>query len=119
MRNPGGNGAWILSGGVRRIPNARNATAFVVIAGDLFKLKRSTVAIAAIVLSSVLFSDHHHPPIGTEPFELIPFAFRALAGIYLALIFWFRGYGAAAGTHAAYNTIILLYGAFSMPNTPI
>ncbi len=84
----------------------------VVVAADLLKLKKTTVAITAIILSSLLFSAHHHPPIGTEPFGLVPFSFRALAGVYLATVFWFRGYGAAAGTHAAYNTIILLYGSF-------
>lgn len=83
----------------------------VVIAGDIFKLRATTVAIAAIILSSILFSAHHHPPIGTESFRLVPFAFRTLAGVYLALVFWFRGYGVAAGTHAAYNTLILLHGS--------
>ncbi len=87
----------------------------VVVAGDLLKLRASTVAITAILFSSFLFSAHHHPPIGTEPFALVPFAFRALAGVYLATVFWFRGYGSAAGTHAAYNTLILLYGTFYAP----
>ena len=43
------------------------------------------------------------PPIGVEPFRLVPFLFRTVAGIYLAVVFWFRGYGPAAGCHAAYN----------------
>lgn len=87
----------------------------VVVAADVLKLRATTVAVTAILLSSILFSAHHHPPIGTEPFQLVPFVFRALAGVYLALVFWFRGYGAAAGTHAAYNSLILLYGTFYAP----
>lgn len=84
----------------------------VVIGADLLKFPAKKVAIVAIVLSSLLFSAHHHQPIGSEPFRILPFTFRALAGVYLAVVFWFRGYGTAAGTHAAYNTVILLYATF-------
>jgi len=34
--------------------------------------------------------------------------FRTMAGAYLAVIFWYRGYGSAAGAHAAYNVLLTL-----------
>jgi RimJ/RimL family protein N-acetyltransferase len=65
------------------------------------------------LLSSILFSAHHHFGIDSngsgyilEPFVWGKFIFRTLAGVYLALIFSWRGYGIVAGTHAAYNIIL-------------
>lgn len=80
----------------------------VILAADLMRLNRSWVAVAAVVLSALAFAAHHHPPIGKEPYRLIPFLFRTLAGVYLAAIFWYRGYGPAAGCHAAYNLDLVL-----------
>jgi len=77
---------------------------------DIFRLPSSGVAVAAITASALLFSAHHHLPIGSEPFDPIRFAFRSAAGVYLALVFWFRGYGPAAGCHAAYNVGLLTVG---------
>lgn len=65
----------------------------------------------AVAISSLVFAAHHHPPIGTEPFALVPFMFRAIAGVYLALVFWYRGYGPAAGCHAAYNVALAFLGS--------
>jgi hypothetical protein len=39
------------------------------------------------------------------------FLFRVLAGGYLATIFWFRGYGPAAGCHAAHNAALVILNA--------
>ena len=85
---------------------------FVIILGvDLLRQDRTGVAIAAIFLSSLAFAAHHHQPIGIEPFEPTRFAFRAVAGAYLASIFWYRGYGLAAGCHAAYNVTLACFEA--------
>ena len=35
------------------------------------------------------------------------FGFRTIAGMYLAIVFWYRGYGPAAGCHAAYNVALV------------
>ena len=78
---------------------------------DLLRLGRRGVAFAAIILSSLAFAAHHHQPVGMEPFDLASFAFRAAAGTYLAIIFWYRGYGPAAGCHAAYNVGLVAVGA--------
>jgi len=83
----------------------------VMIGVDLLRLNPSSVAIAAVVLSALAFSAYHHQPIGVEPFAPIPFVFRAIAGVYLAVIFWYRGYGSAAGCHAAYNVALVVTGA--------
>ncbi|MFH1110672.1 MAG: CPBP family intramembrane glutamic endopeptidase [Planctomycetota bacterium] len=80
----------------------------VMIGVDLLRRDRAPVAVAAVILSSLAFAAHHHRPIGAEPFELVRFLFRTMAGVYLAAIFWFRGYGPAAGCHAAYNVALVL-----------
>lgn len=77
---------------------------------DLLGLRRSGVAIIAVIVSSVAFAAHHHRPIGEEAFDLTRLVFRSVAGVYLAGVFWFRGYGPAAGAHAAYNTVLALLG---------
>lgn len=82
----------------------------VIIGVDLLRLRVTPVAAAAVALSSLAFAAHHHQPIGTEPFDLIPFMFRTVAGVYLAAVFWYRGYGPAAGCHAAYNVALAFFG---------
>jgi hypothetical protein len=78
----------------------------VMIGVDLLRFGDAPVSIAAIAISSLAFAAHHHQPIGMESFEAAPFFFRTIAGVYLAVIFWYRGYGPAAGCHAAYNTVL-------------
>lgn len=80
----------------------------VMIGTDLLRLDPTGTAIVAIILSSVAFAAHHHRPIGMEPFHPGVFCFRTLAGAYLASIFWYRGYGAAAGCHASYNVALVV-----------
>jgi len=83
----------------------------VMIGVDLLRLGRGAVAVAVILLSSLLFAGHHHAPIGAEPFDPASFGFRVLAGGYLAVIFWYRGYGPAAGCHAGYNVGLVVLDA--------
>ncbi|UCE61020.1 MAG: CPBP family intramembrane metalloprotease [Phycisphaerales bacterium] len=82
----------------------------VMIGVDVLRLGRTSVAMSAILLSSLAFAAHHCQPIGIEPFESTRFIFRTMAGVYLALIFWYRGYGSAAGCHAAYNVALVVIG---------
>ncbi len=82
-------------------------TLIFLIGVDLLGLPAKMVAVVGIVLSALVFSAHHHPPLGIEPFALGRFVFRSLAGLYLAVIFWYRGYGPAAGCHAAYNVVLV------------
>lgn len=82
-------------------------SALLLIGADALRFPRRTVAIVAVIVSSLAFAAHHHKPIGVESFDLVRFVFRTIAGGYLALVFWYRGYGPAAGCHAAYNVALV------------
>jgi hypothetical protein len=63
----------------------------------------------AVLVTSILFSAAHYVgPLG-DAFDLHSFAFRALAGLFFAVLFVVRGFGIAAGTHAAYDMIVGLF----------
>lgn len=83
----------------------------VMVLVDVFKLNRMPAAIAIIFLSALLFASQHHPPLGAEPFNIVDFTFRAVAGLYLAGLFVFRGFGIAAGCHSFYNVIVVTMAA--------
>jgi Type II CAAX prenyl endopeptidase Rce1-like len=56
--------------------------------------------------SATLFSAAHHlGPFGQNYGNYV-FIFRLLAGLYFALLFHFRGFGVAVGTHACYNVMV-------------
>ena len=82
-------------------------TVLVIIGVDLLRQPQLMVGVVAIVLTSLAFAASHHPPVGSDPWGFTHFVFRSLAGVYLALVFWFRGYGSAAGCHAAYNLAMI------------
>jgi hypothetical protein len=42
-----------------------------------------------------------------EHFQWRSFLFRTAAGTYFGLLFLFRGFGITAGSHAAYDILIL------------
>jgi membrane protease YdiL (CAAX protease family) len=77
------------------------------IGADLMGLPAKTTTVIAVIVAALAFSGHHHPPMGSEPFSTEKFIFRALAGVYLGTVFVLRGYGPAAGTHAAYNLLVI------------
>jgi hypothetical protein len=62
----------------------------------------------ALGISAVLFSAVHHIPPHGDPLSLGVFTFRALAGIFFGLLFWFRGLAVAVYTHALYDMYVLL-----------
>jgi hypothetical protein len=65
---------------------------------------------AALVLaglgSAVLFAAAHHIGPNGEPMDTYRFLYRATAGVYFALLYWFRGFGVAVGTHALYDVLV-------------
>ena len=60
-------------------------------------------ALLAVAATSLLFALCHHLGTNAEVPRWGPFAFRTLAGAVLAGLFWVRGFGVAAGTHASFN----------------
>ena len=63
-------------------------------------------ACCGLVASSLLFSAAHYVgPLG-DSFTVYSFTFRFLAGMFFAVLFLVRGFGIAAGTHAAYDILV-------------
>jgi membrane protease YdiL (CAAX protease family) len=60
---------------------------------------------SAVLLSSVLFAAAHYVGPYRYPFEWSSLVFRTLAGIFFAVVFLYRGFGIAAGSHAAYDIL--------------
>jgi hypothetical protein len=69
-------------------------------------LSTAAAACWSVILTSLLFSAAHYVgPLG-DTFELYSFTFRTLAGIFFATLFVIRGFGIAAGAHAAYDMLV-------------
>ena len=85
---------------------------------DVLGVSKVASIVLSITIAAVLFSAHHHIFIVNghlkfgEPFTLIKFLFRSLAGVYFAVIFALRGFGITAGTHAFYNIIAAILNAY-------
>lgn len=77
------------------------------VAIDLLRLPRNGSMVAIVLLGAGLFASYHHVYPATEAFGLVPFLFRAAAGIYLGGIFVMRGFGVAVGCHSAYNLLVV------------
>ena len=86
-------------------------TLLVIVLVDLMHIPRTAAAVFIILASAAFFAGSHHHPIGNEPFDKLRFLFRTGAGIYLAGLFIFRGFGVGAGTHAFYNVIVVTIDA--------
>ena len=67
---------------------------------------RSIKIAAALIITSVLFAAAHYLGPYGDHFDVASFSFRALAGIFFAVLFIFRGFGIAAGTHALYDMLV-------------
>ena len=63
--------------------------------------------IVALVASSLCFSLAHHIGPQGEPFEFAAFVYRALAGVFFALVYQVRGLAVAVWTHAIYDVYVL------------
>ncbi len=61
----------------------------------------------AILASSVLFSAAHYIH-QAEVYNQSLFLFRVVVGMFFAVIYWWRGFGVAAGAHAWYDIIVEL-----------
>ena len=78
---------------------------------DLLDLDRHIVGTVAIMVSAAVFSLYHfdRSQLTAAGFPWKDFIFRALAGVYLGVIFLTRGLGVASGVHAFYNIYVTLH----------
>ena len=67
---------------------------------------RPASVIGGIVLTSLIFSAAHYVPGSGDAFRWVTFLFRFLAGVMFAVLFRYRGFGIAAGTHAFYDVLV-------------
>lgn len=72
----------------------------------LVQLEKGWSAGFAIICTSVAFSVAHYIGPSGEEFRMFSFAFRAMAGLFFAALFVFRGFGIAVGCHAAYDLLV-------------
>ncbi len=88
---------------------------------NLMRMGRKNAIVVSVLVSAALFSAHHHIDFFSgqlnqgEPFEVTRFVFRAIAGIYFAVLFAIRGFGITAGTHAFYDIIAVLVRVVFFP----
>lgn len=73
---------------------------------DLFKTRKQLSSLLIVAVPALLFSLYHY--LGYEHFTFHSFVFRTLAGIYFGVVFLYRGFGITAGSHAAYDILIVL-----------
>ncbi len=59
-----------------------------------------------VVISSLLFAAAHNIGPYGDPWQPWPFLFRTMAGVFFALVYQYRGFGIAAGSHFAYDVIV-------------
>ena len=64
----------------------------------------------AVVLTSLVFSAAHYEIFTThgDAFQWYSFVFRFVAGVFFSLLFVWRGFGVAVGTHACYDVLAVL-----------
>lgn len=82
-------------------------------------VSRSVSCVTAVALSSLVFAAAHYQldlHVGTwhiatsfgDSFQWSSFLFRCSAGIFFSLVFLFRGFGIAVGSHALYDILVSL-----------
>lgn len=62
--------------------------------------------VAAVLLTSLLFSTAHYVGPYGEPLHWDGFLFRFIAGVFFSILFVYRGFGIAAGVHAGYDVLV-------------
>lgn len=72
--------------------------------------KQVPAAVVAILISSLLFASVHYQIVNPTglPWDWAGFMAKFIASIFFSLVFLFRGFGIAVGTHVAYDLLTLL-----------
>jgi membrane protease YdiL (CAAX protease family) len=63
----------------------------------------------AMLASSLLFALAHYIGPGGEEVKGFSLVFRFLAGVFFGVVFVYRGFGIAAGSHALYDILVSLF----------
>lgn len=74
----------------------------------VFSWNKTLSLIGAVIVSSAIFSGFHYIGPYGDPFQWLSFSVRLLAGIYLSIIFLFRGLGISVYTHFIYDLILVV-----------
>ena len=72
-------------------------------------MKPQIATIAAVLLSSLIFAAAHHVGPSGLQFQVYGFVFRTIAGVFFSVVFIYRGFGIAAGSHAAYDILVGMF----------
>ena len=81
-------------------------TALAIVLRNGLKLEAWLSFLLLVVVSAALFSAYHY--LGNEAFNWRNFVFRTGAGVYFAILFVLRGFGVTAGSHMAYDIMIVM-----------
>lgn len=71
---------------------------------DLLGVRPRRAMLATLLITSVAFSLYHY--LGHETPHWRSFVFRTLAGLFFGAVYLWRGFGVAAGAHAAYDVLV-------------
>ena len=72
--------------------------------------KGGAITVVWALCESCAFSGWHYVGTMGESFDLQSFAFRAVCGLFLTVIFAFRGFAPAVWTHAIYDVWVMVGG---------
>ncbi len=65
--------------------------------------------VLAVLVSSLVFAVAHYVGHAGDTFYWFSFLFRFVAGVFFSILFIYRGFGIAAGTHAVYDILVGLF----------
>ena len=65
--------------------------------------------VLAVLVSSLIFATAHYVGHAGDVFQWFSFLFRFMAGVFFSILFIYRGFGIAAGSHAAYDILAILF----------
>ncbi len=82
---------------------------------DFGKMKSTQGAVIALVISAVAFTFYHDVSVGgvVQPQRV---AFYFVSGLFFASVYVVRGFGVVVGTHAAYDTLVIVILPLLMGN---
>jgi len=65
--------------------------------------------VLAVLVCSLIFAAAHYEGHAGDAFHWFSFLFRFMAGVFFSILFIYRGFGIAAGSHAAYDILAILF----------